>query len=424
MTRLARLLDGFAPCFVREAPTGHATRYVQGLLSDAESKNMEGLLSRLPEPGDYQSLQHFITHSTWEAERVWERLVAILPEREGFLLFDDTSIPKRGSHSVGVAPQYCGALGKTANCQVVVTSALRTKHATWPLHMELYLPESWCDDADQRERANVPVALQHRTKIEMALEQLDKVIAAGLRIRCVLADAGYGESTEFRAAIAERKLCYSVGVGKNIKVFTQAPRFTASSLPSRPELARGSAKPISLDALASKADPKDWIRLSWRKGTKGKLEAEFMVLRVLPAHGWTHGRQNEEAWLLCERTVGKDSVRKFYLSNLPANLSPKELVRITHERWAIEMQYRDLKQEVALDHFEGRTYPGLARHLVLTALAYTFLQLERRRSRASVLPSLNAVRRSVTEIVVAMLFATGERFAKMVAEFARDPPPI
>src|SRR5688572_4996112 len=424
MKRLGRFLDGFAACFTRRAHSGHASRYVQGLLSDAESKNMEGLVSRLAHPGDYQSLQHFITHSTWEAARVWQRLRATLPDQEGYLLFDDTSIPKQGSSSAGVARQYCGALGKTANCQVVVTSALRTKHATWPLQMELFLPEVWCDDADRRERAHIPEELTHRTKIEMALAQLDLLIAAGLRIRCVLADAGYGESTEFRATIAARALCYSVGVGKNIKVFTRPPRFTESCLPSRPQLARGSSKPISLDELAGNAAPQDWERLSWRKGTKGKLEADFLILRVRPAHGWTHGQQHDEVWLICERTLGKDSVRKFYLSNLPASLSAKELVRITHERWAIEMQYRDLKQEVALDHFEGRTYPGLTRHLVLTALAYTFLQLERQRSRASALPSLNAIHRSVTEIVVAMLFATGDRFARMVADFARDPPPI
>ncbi len=422
MKRLAEFLDGFATCFSRRAHSGHAKRYVQGLLGDARAKNMEGLLSRLAEPGDYQSLQHFITHSTWDASKLWQRLVATLPERDGYLLIDDTSIPKQGTESVGVARQYCGALGKIANCQVVVTSALRTKHTTWPLHMELYLPESWCDDDDRRERTHVPEHLEHRTKISMAMAQVDRAIAAGIQIRCVLADAGYGESTEFRDSIAERGLYYAVGVGKNVCVFTAPPTFKQTSRPSRPVLASNSTKPISLDAFADAAAPADWTKLSWRKGTKGKLTAEFLIRRVLPAHRWNHGRTNEEVWLICERTLGKDAVRKFYFANLPANLSHAELVRITHERWAIEMQYRDLKQEVALDHFEGRSYPGLERHLLLTALAYSFLQLERRRSRATILPSLNAVRRSVTDIVVAMLFATGDRFAKMVREFARDPP--
>jgi SRSO17 transposase len=164
--------------------------------------------------------------------------------------------------------------------------------------------------------------------------------------------------------------------------------------------------------------------LSWRKGTKGKLTAEFLIGRVLPANRWNRGKEHDEVWLICERSLGKDGVRKFFFSNLPASLSRTEVVRITHERWAIEMQYRDLKQEVALDHFEGRSYQGLERHLVLTAIAYSFLQLERRRSRAAALPSLNSIRRTVTEIIVALLFATGERFATMVSEFARDPPRI
>ena len=155
---------------------------------------------------------------------------------------------------------------------------------------------------------------------------------------------------------------------------------------------------------------------------KGQLEAEFLIMRVLPAHRWDRGREHSEVWLICERTLGSDSVRKYHLSNLPANTKPSELVRITHERWVIEMQYRDLKQELGLDHFEGRSYPGFARHLVLTALAYVFLQIERMRSRSDNLPSLNAIRRSVTEILTAMLFTLGEHFASLVAELARDPP--
>jgi SRSO17 transposase len=240
----------------------------------------------------------------------------------------------------------------------------------------------------------------------------------------VLADAGYGESTEFRDEVAERGLRYAVGVGKSVTMFEAPPKFVATERPSRPVLAKNSPKPTSLEEFADSAEPNEWKKLSWRTGTKGKLTAEFLIQRVLPANCWSRGKHNDEVWLICERTIGKEPVRKFFFSNLPDDIPHAELVRITHERWAIEMQYRDLKQEVALDHFEGRSYQGLERHLVLTVLAYSFLQLERRRNRAAVLPSLNAVRRSVTEIVVALLFATGDRFAKMVTEFARDPPHI
>lgn len=422
MTRLARYLDGFAGCLVRKVQVGHATRYVQGLLSDAKSKNMEGMISRLAEPGDYQSLQHFITHSTWDATKVWKQLRVIMPEREGYLLIDDTGIPKQGKHSVGVTRQYCGALGKIANCQVVVTSALRTKHHTWPLAMQLFLPERWCQDDGLRSKADVPSSIVHRTKIEMAVEQIDSSIQSGFTIQCVLADAGYGVSTDFRDAIAARGLSYAVGIGKNLTVFIRPPKLDPESRPSRPELATGSAKPQTIEEIADAAKPGEWTRIKWRTGTKGKLEADFLIRRVTPAHRWDRGEHHDAVWLICERTVGHDSVRKYHLSNLPAEIAPKELIRITHERWAIEMQYRDLKQEVGLDHFEGRNYPGFARHLALTALAYHFLQTERSRSRAQTLPSLNAVRRSVTEILTAMLFTLGERFASLVSEFARSPP--
>lgn len=421
MERLARFLDGFAGSFVRRAQPGQALRYVQGLLSDAKTKNMEGMLTRLVDPGDYQSMQHFITHSTWEAEAIWKQLRSAIPDRRGVFVIDDTGIPKQGSHSVGVAHQYCGALGKTANSQNVVTSALFTGSHTWPIAMQLYLPEKWCADADRRQEARIPESLEFKTKQVIALEQLDMGLAAGFQIDCVLADAGYGD-TEFREVIASRGLCYSVGITKAVTVFTRPPTFRMTSRPSRPELAAGSSTPRSVEAITDAASPRDWKRITWRNGVKGKLQADFLIMRVSPAHRWEKGREHDEVWLICERTLGADSVRKYYLSNLPPDTTLKKLVRITHERWAVEMQYRDLKHELGLDHFEGRSYPGFARHLVLTTLAYVFLQLERRRKRSEPLPSLNSIRRSVTEILTAMLFRYGERFAALVTELGRDPP--
>lgn len=407
---------------MRRAHSGRALQYVQGLLSDAKVKNMEGLLSRLPEPCDYQSMQHFMTHSTWDAQRVWPRLRSAIPERRGMFLIDDTGVPKQGSHSVGVAAQYCGSVGKVANSQNIVTSVLYSGRQTWPIAMQLYMPEKWCSDAKRRAAARVPESLAHKTKLVIALEQLDLAIAAKFEIECVLADAGYGESTEFREEIASRGLYYSVGVGKNVKVFTSPPTFEETKTPSRPQLAPGSSAPKTVEEVVDEASPREWKRIAWREGVKGKLQAEFLIKRAAPSHRWDRGRKSEEVWLICERTLGANSVRKYFLSNLPSATERKELVRITHERWAIEMHYRDLKQELGLDHFEGRSYPGLERHLVLTALAYVFLQIERGRKRSSKLPSLNSIRRSVTEILTAMLFTMGERFASLVAELARDPP--
>jgi SRSO17 transposase len=392
---------------------------VRGLLSDAKRKNMEGMLQRLSDPGQYQTLQHFITHSTWRADAVWQALRARAPDRRGMLLIDDTSIPKQGRESAGVARQYCGALGKIANCQAIVTTALRSKRAVWPMTMELFLPQDWCDDADRRERTHVPDDVGHRTKTAMALEHVDAVRACEIEITCVLADSGYGDGVEFREALAERGLSYSVGVSKTTKVVLDPS--TSEWSKTRPKRSGKSSRAQTVEQIAKRAPASAWKRIAWRKGTKGQLAAEFLLLRATPIHPNHRGGC---IWVICERTLGKDSVRKYHLSNLPATIGAKQLVAITHERWAIEQHYRDLKQETALDHFEGRSYPGLHRHMALTALAYTFLEAERQRSAADCLLSIGAVREAVTEVVVFMLFALGERFATRAAAFIRDPPKL
>lgn len=430
LKRLVKFVNGFADAFVRGGQTGNAERYVRGLLSDARRKNMEGMLRRISDPGQYQTLQHFITHSTWQAEEVWRQLRARSASRRGFLLIDDTSIPKQGRESAGVARQYCGALGKVANCQVIVTAALSSDRAVWPLAMDLFMGEEWCEDEDRRERTRVPESLRHRTKIEMAIAQLDLAREVGIGIDCVLADAGYGDAIGFRDAIAERGLHYAVGVAKTTKVFVEQPRFAVPAGKgggrprSRKQLTKTSSRPVTLEQIAAGAPKANWQRIAWRKGTKGDLQADFLLLRVTPAHRWQIGKEHEQVWLICERTLGRDSVRKYYLSNLPPRIAAKKLVAITHERWAIEQHYRDLKQETSLDHFEGRSYPGLHRHLALTALAYSFLETERQRPRATSGLSIGATREAVTEVVVFMLFALGEAYATRAAAFIRDPPKL
>lgn len=430
LKRLTKFLDGFAGVFVRGGQSGNAQRYLRGLLSDAKRKNMEGMLRRISDPGQYQSLQHFISHSTWRADGIFEQLRVQAPDRRGFLLVDDTSIPKQGRESAGVARQYCGALGKVANCQVIVTTALRTKRAVWPLSMELFVPQDWCEDGERRERTRVPEALQYRTKTQIALEHIDAATASGIEITCVLADAGYGDATGFREALAQRGLSYAVGVSKSTKVFVGKPLFEVPPTgprgrpKTRPRLAAKSPRPATVDEVAKNAPASAWRRIAWRKGTKGPLSADFLIMRVTPAHRWYNGKAFDQVWLICERTLGKGSVRKFYLSNLPPTIGAKRLVATLHERWAIEQHYRDLKQETALDHFEGRSYPGLHRHMALTALAFSFLETERQRSTVDPMLSIGAVREAVTEVVVLMLFTFGERFARRAAAFIRDPPKL
>ena len=419
LKRLTKFLDGFAGAFVRGGQTGNALRYVRGLLSDAKRKNMEGMLQRLSDPGQYQTLQHFITHSTWRADAIWQELRAQAHDRRGLLLIDDTSIPKQGRESAGVARQYCGALGKIANCQAIVTTALRGKRAVWPMSMELFLPQDWCDDVDRRERTHIPDDLRHRPKSQMAIEHVDVVRASGIEVTCVLADSGYGDGVEFRQALAARGLRYSVGVSKTTKVVLDSP---TSGWPTASRRGSAKAEPSeSVEEVAKRAPSSAWKRISWCKGTKGPLAAEFLILRATPTHRLHRGGS---LWLICERTLESESVRKYYLSNLPAAIAAKQLVAITHERWAIEQHYRDLKQETALDHFEGRSYPGLHRHMALTALAYAFLEAERQRSSTESMLTIGAVREAVTEVVVFMLFALGERFATRAAAFIRDPPKL
>ncbi len=429
LERLAAFLDGFASYFGRHGRTDSARRYVKGLFSDAKRKNMECMWGRITDRGDYQALQHFITHSTWSSERVWDGVREEILDREGVLIVDDTGIPKQGRHSVGVARQYSGTLGKIGNCQVVVSCVLRSKLSTWPLAMELYLPEGWADDEERRESTAVPDDVLFRKKWEIALEQIDQTLASGIGIQCVLADAGYGDCTEFREGLAARDLLYNVAIKSTIHAFDKAPRFVVPKRQShkgRPPmslvLAKSSPKPKTVVQIAKKIPNAKWEKVTWRKGPKGSLQAEFVALRVTPSKKWYRGEQHDECWLICERPIGETEPAKFYFANLPKKTPLKRLVELAHTRWAVEQNYEQLKDELSLDHFEGRSYPGFHHHLVLTALAFTFLAIEKRRSRAKDLPTLNRMRMLVTEIVTAQLFASDERLSRMITDFMRDPP--
>ena len=428
LERLAEFLDGFAPYFGRRGRTDSARRYVKGLFSDAKRKNMECMWGRITDRGDYQALQHFITHSTWSSEKVWDGVREELLDRKGVLIVDDTGIPKRGNHSVGVARQYSGTLGKIGNCQVVVSCVLRSKLSTWTLAMELYLPEAWADDEERRESAAVPDDVSFRKKWEIALGQIDQTVASGIDVQCVVADAGYGDCTEFRDGLASRGLFYNVAIKSTIHAFNKPPRFVAPKKrphrgrpPTSLVLAKNSPKPRTVLEIGEKTPNAKWKKVTWQ-GSKGSLQAEFVALRVTPSKKWYRGEQHDECWLLCERPIGEPEPAKFYFSNLPKTTPLKQLVGLAHTRWAVEQNYEQLKDELALDHFEGRSYPGFHHHLVLTALAFTFLQLEKRRSRAQDLPTLNRLRWLVTEIVTAQLFASDERLSRMITDFIRDPP--
>ncbi len=410
LDRLSRWLEPFEDCFGHVAQRGAFRRYVRGLLSDSRRKSMSAMLARISAPGSYEAFQHFISEAPWAADAVWRRLRATIPDREGVLLLDGTSFPKQGTHSVGVARQYCGTLGKVANCQVAVTVALWTGARAWMLGARLYLPEPWLTP-DARQRARIPATVGFEEKWRLALTLLRQVRAAGVTVTAVLGDAEFGDSATLRRALHRGKLPYALGVSSDLTVFLGTPALEA------PPPLTGKGRPrtrhrlppdthtIEARAWAATQASRQWRLVSWRNGTHPPWRARFCAVRVTPAHAWRERRLAPEVWLLCERDLGPTPRTKYYLVDLPPTASLRALVRLTHQRWAIEQQYQELKDELGLDHFEGRTLPGWQRHVVLTAIAYAWLQHERRR-RGSRLPTLPIARAVITEILTAHFFVT------------------
>jgi len=386
----------FAEDFPQSKPARWAGVYLQGLLLDGERKSIEplsrrvalpeGLTSKDPE----QALQQFVNQSPWDEKAVLRRYRAHLAHTfaspDGIFLFDDVSFPKQGTHSVGVQRQYCGALGKKANCQVAVSVHYVSPNGHYPLDVRLYLPDSWLADADRLDEAGVPKDQRRpRTKPEIALELLDGVRAEGLPGRAVVADAGYGVSGTFRAGLDARGLDYIVGVTGELVVFTEQPRWVRPARPSRgrpptrSRLAPNNPQPVSLSTMAARLPRR---RVTWREGTKGKMSGRFAWVRVWPGHGWATGECAgvQPLWLLIEEQA--DGKLKFALSNLPADTSRIAAVRLWKSRWPVEQGYQQLKEELGLDHFEGRSWRGFHHHTAMALVAYGFLLLERHRMTA------------------------------------------
>ena len=400
LRRLTRWLDQFKVCFGHRAQVVSLRQYVEGLLGDSARKSMQAMLARVVEPESYQTFQHFITHAPWNAEPVWRRLRAVVPERRGILILDETSFPKQGTHSVGVARQYCGALGKVANCQVAVTIALWTGVRAWLLGATLSLPAAWAHDATRRAQARVPARVRFQEKWRLALTLLRRVRAAGLQITAVGGDAEYGDNSILRQALHRWRLPYALGVSDDLKVFRGTPLL-------QPEPNQLS---VTAHALAEHLPPTTWRRGQWRNGTNAPWEADFAALRVTPAHGWRHRRLAPEGWLLCERGLGLTGRRKHYLINLPPRARLQRLVELAHQRWAIEQQYHDLKDELGFDHFEGRSYPGWEHHAVISAVADAFLQKERMHPRPGPVLTFPQIRAITQEVFTGLLFASRPRY--------------
>ncbi|MGA7520938.1 MAG: IS701 family transposase [Acidobacteriaceae bacterium] len=381
---------------------GHADRavpmglYCTGLLLPGERKSVEPMAARLaPENVRrmHQSLHHLVSTAAWEDEvllrRVRDSVLPPMTRKDPVVawIVDDTGLPKKGSHSVGVARQYCGQTGKQDNCQVAVSLSVATWQASLPIAWRLYLPEIWAGDPERRNKAGVPEGVRFRTKLEIALDQIRQAIAQGLPQGTILADPAYGNDTGFREALAAMKLDYVVGVQSTTTVWPPGagplspPPWKggrgrpAHRLRRDAEHAPASAKQVALSLPATA-----WKTVAWRQGSRRPLRSRFAAVRVRPAHRDHKLHQpRAEEWLLIEWPREEAEPRKYWLSNLPASVPLRKLAALAKQRWIIERDYQELKQELGLGHFEGRGWRGFHHHATLAIAAYGFLVAERSR---------------------------------------------
>jgi SRSO17 transposase len=393
--RFATYLDGLAKA------AGHADRavplksYCTGLLLPGERKSVEPMAARLAPDNVrrmHQSLHHLVADAPWNDEAMLEQVrgyVLSAMKARGPVqawIVDDTGFPKKGTHSVGVARQYCGQLGKQDNCRVAVSLSVSTHTASLPIAFRLYLPEVWATDAARRKECGIPEQIRFRTKPQIALQQICQAVQDEVTKAPVLADAGYGIDSQFREGITQLGLPYVVGVQSSTSVWAPGK----GPLPAKPWSGQGRPprllqrnkdhQPLSARELALSLGADAWKTITWRAGTKQPLRSRFAVLRVRPAHR-DHERSEPypEEWLLMEWPKEENEPTKYWLSTLPASTTLRELVRMAKHRWIIERDYEELKQELGLGHYEGRGWRGFHHHATLCIAAYGFLIAERSR---------------------------------------------
>jgi SRSO17 transposase len=399
LPELTPYLAPFAPLFRRSTSRESVERYVTGLLTDLPRKNCDTIAAAVAGTST-ERLQHLLTDATWDPQALDQQRVTALVAQSpanGILVLDDTGLPKQGRNSVGVARQYSGTLGKIANCQVVVSAHYVADEPTssapvhWPLTARLYLPPAWAAESARRVKARVPTEVTFRTKPELALALLDQARAWGVPFACVVTDAGYGDNPTCLAGLDDRQVAYVVGVSRTFGVrLPDEVRAAALVLSARPH-GRGQPKkprpaPLSQAQAVLEALPAErWQTIIWREAAGTVLRKHFVAVRV---HWATGGAQcspshhrvttGPEGWLLGERPVpgGRGEV-KWYFSNLAADTPLQRLVELAHSRWPIEQFYEDAKGECGLDHYQGRRWDGLHRHLALVMLAYSFLARQR-----------------------------------------------
>jgi SRSO17 transposase len=421
LPELEAFLAPFAPLFRRHTSRDSMERYLTGLLTDLPHKTADTIAAAVAGTST-ERLQHLLTDAAWDAATLDEMRVQHLldahPPTAGVLVLDDTGLPKKGTASVGVAAQYSGTLGKIGNCQVVVSAEYLADDPAssspfhWPVSAQLYLPDSWTTDPSRRKRAHVPPQIGQQTKPELALGLVDQAREWGVPVHLVVVDSGYGDNPNFLQGLDTRQLPYVCAVESTFGVrlpeevqaaARQVPTYQGHGQPRKPRPAPLYSVKQLIVALPASA----WQTIPWREGTKGTMQAQAVALRVhwatgAPRHSTSHSRVHTgpEGWLLAERPLPLADVdepmaspaapekkkkkkekekdpTKYWFSILPPETSLERLVTLAHARWVIEQFYEDAKQECGLDHYQGRRWDGLHRHLALVMLAYSFLMLQR-----------------------------------------------
>lgn len=389
---LQRYLDHLCEALGHQDRNTGLKDYCKGLMLQIERKSVEPLAAHIDPlhvQAKHQSLHHFVAKSEWSDVAVLDRVRSwvqpVLKLEDGcYWIVDDTGHPKQGKHSVGVAHQYCGQLGKTSSCQVAVSLTLASERGSLPIAYRLYLSKEWANDKARRKDAGIPEGILFATKPQIALEQMRTARAAGIVPGVVLADAAYGDETAFRDGITDLGLIYAVGIRPMTNVWAPGveplpPKAWAGHgrQPERLRRAPGH-EPVSVKILAMDRSAMRYRNVTWRDGTNTALSSRFACLRICPAHGAHIAKAlRPEEWLLVEWPAGDAEPTRYWLSTAPAEATLEQLVFVTKMRWRIERDYRELKQEFGLSHYEGRGWRGFHHHATLCVAAYGFLMQHR-----------------------------------------------
>jgi SRSO17 transposase len=384
--RFAAYVDGLAGVIGHADRVGPLRDYCTGLILPGERKSVEPMAARTAPArtaAQHQSLLHFVGIGAWSDEKVLAKVSElVLPAitKHGAIeawILDDTGLPKKGRHSVGVKPQYCGQLGKEANCQVAVSLSIANQFASLPVGYRLYLPKEWAEDGARRERAGVPGDICFKSKPQIALELIERACAAGLPRGVVLMDLDYGRDSRLRASLTALGLPYVAGIQPNVLMWPPGAGPRRGGKPLNSAGRRDEPELISAKELALGLPKRAWRTIRWREGSADWLSSRFARVRVRVGYNRAIPDLVEQEWLLIEWPEGEAAPTKYWLSTQPAQISFPRLVDVAKMRWRIERDYQELKQEVGLGHYEGRGWRGFHHHATLCIAAYGFLVAER-----------------------------------------------